>query len=331
MIAIFLLAAIGSVAFGIGRLFLMEANLAGLYENSTIAYYAAESGIEEGMLRYRYDKNQQLPLTLPMSDNIFNPGRINVNNLDWTDPSSAMWNDVAAFQPTNLTQHIYGLQMHYKGTMYGYDANNSGTLQSSDLADSRYELQKDYLLTRDSSIKLDVTNLATVAGTSDGDVRLFVRPLGGSCATGYSLTGGDKPFMEAKVSGTIKVGPNDEVIEQKVKLIYESLAGLAAHTIKPTGIPSGVPRYDNLLTAIRNTTTSPIFTSGKVELFLKPIGCDVVFGLAPMQANITIPQPYTTVKSTGYYGGVTRTLEAKIDRQAGTLYDLFDFVMYDRP
>jgi hypothetical protein len=36
----------------------------------------------------------------------------------------------------------------------------------------------------------------------------------------------------------------------------------------------------------------------------------------------------TKVESTGYYGGVSRKLEATIDRQSGTLYDLFDYVIY---
>ena len=84
------------------------------------------------------------------------------------------------------------------------------------------------------------------------------------------------------------------------------------------------------MTKIRNSRdTYAVFTSGKVELSLKSIGCDAYFGIKPVNSTKQVVQPYSTIKSTGYYGGVTRTLEARIDRQAGTLYDLFDFVIYD--
>ena len=56
IIALLIMATVGGVTFGIGRLFFLDRSITALYENSTIAYYAAESGLEEGMLRYRYKK-----------------------------------------------------------------------------------------------------------------------------------------------------------------------------------------------------------------------------------------------------------------------------------
>jgi hypothetical protein len=42
-----------------------------------------------------------------------------------------------------------------------------------------------------------------------------------------------------------------------------------------------------------------------------------------------LPGPFTYVASTGYFGGTSRKIEANIDRQNGTLYDLYDYVLFN--
>ncbi len=86
-------------------------------------------------------------------------------------------------------------------------------------------------------------------------------------------------------------------------------------------------RINNLLGEIRSISTAAPF-SGQTELYLKPIGCGAKIGMFATDTDVKIASPYTTIHSVGHFGGVTRTLIANIDRQSGTLYDIYDFVIY---
>ena len=56
-----LITSIGVITFGIGRALFVQTQTGALYENGVMAYYAAESGIEEGFLMYRYNQNSEIP------------------------------------------------------------------------------------------------------------------------------------------------------------------------------------------------------------------------------------------------------------------------------
>lgn len=312
IIAIFLITAVGSVAFGIGRLFALQSNISGFYENATIAYYSAESGVEEGLLRYRHNKNAVVTTAA---------GYENLSDMKQL-----------ATTPSDPVKFFYGMQMNYLGSYYGADIyKKTSAFSDSDLNDSTYIGNSEFKIKRDNSIKIDVSNLAVIGSDNGGDLNLYLRTpkyaTGLSCEGTYGFTTGKtRPYIEAKVTGVVDTAFQEE----KVALQYRSTGTHTDEEVLATSSDSGVLAYNNLLTKIRDSRdTYRIFTSGKVELSLKPIGCDVYFGLKPADATKQIAQPYSTIKSTGYYGGVTRTLEARIDRQAGTLYDLFDFVIYD--
>lgn len=329
LIAVFLIAAVGSVAFGIGRLFMMESAIANLYESSTVAYYAAESGIEEGFLRYRYDKNTIVPVKNGLN---YVVSKNNLEDSTQTDQTQVQFN---SFNPVANLRY-YFLSMDYKQPFYGADMDGDDSVGPSDVSSASYPLE--YSVVRDEAIKIDVTDVKS------NDFK-FITTLYPPSHTSV--------FFEAKLIGDTPLG----LKELKIALAPDSIAS-------DTGrFPSGsvlalspatgfIETYylDNLITKIRNTTSmsgfSPIFDSSpdkKVELYLKPIcqvddttlyspdGCKVNIGLALYNSIDVISGPYSTVKSIGMYGGVTRTLEAKIDRQAGTVYDLFDYVLYKKP
>lgn len=324
LIAVFLVAAVGSVAFGIGRMFLAESNLANIYESSTVAYYAAESGIEEGFLRYRYKKNTELPLLTGEYDS----SKVSTNNLD----SVTQGNDTLTHFYGTVSDNIryYTLSMNYKVNYYGQDTNvPTNGFNETDLQDQGIVYPKEYRVTKDEAIKIDLSDTAT----GGKDVDFYTRF---TTDDGFTFEKGTD-FIEAKLTGETPFGMK----ELKVAL---TPATTLPSTLFPAGSyiqlsdPDGDGNYKltNLVSIIRSTTSlkdvSPIFNSGTtVELYLKPIGCSIRVGLVPGNTpSDKIAGPFSTVKSTGYYGGVTRTLEAKIDRQAGTVYDLFDFVLYKK-
>ena len=63
LIATLLVTAIGSLAFSFGKILLADITSASIYENGVGSYYSAESGIEEGMLRYRFSSSATVPET----------------------------------------------------------------------------------------------------------------------------------------------------------------------------------------------------------------------------------------------------------------------------
>lgn len=335
LIAIFLVAAVGSVAFAIGRLFLLDASLAGIYENSTVAYYAAESGIEEGFLRYRYEKNTEFPLVAGK----FDITKANRSNLDTL---SIVANGLIINPVTPGNQSIYDLNMQYRDKYYGNDVNGYG-LNASDLQDEKYG--KEFRIPVDEDYKIDISDIVN----DDDDINLFLSFCDNSdvCTKDPAIT---NAFIEARMIGNTPINSPTEikfVLKSNKNGGYSgnpSIGNCDSGSISclTSTYSASTMQFIKLITNARNTTTSPLFTdnsNNKFELYLKPIwpgviggasGYYVKVGIVPTGGATQIATPFTTVKSTGYFGGVSRTLAAKIDRQAGTVYDLFDFVLYKK-
>ncbi len=307
VIAILLMAAVSGVVFAMGRLFYLDTSLAGIYENSTVAYYAAESGIEEGLLRYRFDRNSEVPAE-------------NQPDFEYIRSNTATQSvgGIASFTSAGLdpVQEIYDLSMTYKQNFYGNDVTGEGSLTENDVADSNYDPGKIYFIPRDESVKIDISDVSALSS----DLNMYFKP--SDYASDFTYR---NMLIEAKIIGTVggklneykKVlvdasNPHDFDANSIVKMTYSVLKGTF-----------------EVVNAKKNIAKSTAFDSGTtLYLYLKPIGAGVTFGIDPASSNDKIAGPYTTVKSTGYFGGTSRTLEAKIDRQSGTVYDLFDFVMY---
>lgn len=314
LIAVLLVAAVGSAAFGIGRLFLMDAGVADKYESAVIAYYAAESGIEEGLLRYRYNKNQEVPISNNMP--IVN---LTGNNIESGNPASY------AFAPLN---RYYVPSVEYLSEFYGEDTDNNGNFLATDVANSDYP--EIFRVPKDEAIKLDLSKLDIPGGR---DITLYVKymNLGVDTAFSFDSCGTKCPFMEVALTGT---GQTIEDFQSKIALVEQNHVNLFDsddYIHKPTN--SGVITYQNLVAGIRNKNNDQIFDTpnNNLSITIRPLYADAIIGIKATGTDPgkkVLPAPYNTIKSTGHYGGVTRTLQAKIDRQAGTVFDLFDFVLY---
>lgn len=317
IIAFLLMAVVSGTAFAIAKLFYLDTSLGGLYENSTVAYYAAESGVEEGLLRYRYNRNAEVAATPanPSNPDYINYADVSRSNLV-TGKVGTKANSFAA------NDQVYDLNEYFKTGFYGADiAAQLGTFDEKDVNDPAYAQIKEYNVARDEAVKIDITD---VLGTGTGDLILYVK-----MGEPVSPSTVDTSFIEAKIMGSG---------EEYKKALYADgtktgsqrnwLAGSYVTMYKQSG--TDVYSVNNLKAAIAGANFSYKTAGDRVFLYLKPIGYSISIGLKPTQVGktIAISAPYTTVKSTGYYGGVERTLTAKIDRQSGTVYDIFDFVAY---
>lgn len=68
LIAMIMVAAISAAAFGLGKLLLSDIRITSSLEDSTAAFYAAEAGIEHGLLKFRIDRTTEI--TTPISVNL---------------------------------------------------------------------------------------------------------------------------------------------------------------------------------------------------------------------------------------------------------------------
>lgn len=316
LIAVFLVAAVGGVAFGIGRMFLVESNLSSTWENSTVAYYAAESGVEEGLLRYKYNKNQEIS---PDGTNVL------VVDLSSNSINNVLWNPLLHINDFNSGDSSYASSIKYLQKYYGQDIDINGDLTSLDVINND---STEYFIPRDQSLKLDLSAL----NKKKGDINLMVRFTKDDTTTEICDYATKKAFMEAKLTGST---PVSDTYQMAAALVHRShIYDLSPQTILPGPPIEDVLSFEKLIGGIRQLTQSPIYnTDTPLELTLKPIGCSAKIGItspASTENNPLIPGPYNTIKSTGYFGGVTRTIEVKVDRQSGTVYDLYDYVLYKR-
>jgi hypothetical protein len=316
------MAAVGSVAFGIGRVFVLDSSIASLYENGTVAYYAAESGIEEGLLRYRFNQNATVPAN---NDNV-DLSKYFRRDLTATSVSSTVVDSSDIV--TDQNKPSFDVAMKYKYSYYGHDTNTNSFLTASDLKSADYSTDENNIfhIPRDESVKIDISKV----GSADQDFSLFVKPTLTECVTvttdsTHSGSGLNNSFIEAKITGTFDDGSFSEI----PKIFATSLNKLG---IKDT---HSVVIYDTSDTGvytisdiIASMAGAKLANAASAELTLKPVGCGVDIGISPDPTNGKIASPWTTIKSVGYYGDATRTLTANIDRQSGTVYDLFDFVVY---
>jgi len=352
IIAMLLITAVGSIAFGISRVLFVESTSATAYVNGAIAYYAAESGLEEGFLRYRYNQNAEVPFTNWDLNTAHN--YVYRNNLQ----DSSMVSSSDTYSPTAVIadpkKQYYDLRMGYLGTsgqpFHAQDADDDGTLTLNDYWQTNYGTGdfSPLSIPKDESVKIDLANLDLITAVNklEFDAR-FTNPSGADISQStddncYALI--EIKFVVKDSSGFVHEYKNmltGGSTDQCSRVLNISKSNLLAPNGTNIFYNSGMLSY-NILDLrdvfARAGTTAPVNATSLV-LYVKPLyynavigihiaGCDSSPSTCVSTRNKIVPGPYSSIKTTGYYGGTTRKLEANIDRQSGTLYDLFDYVIY---
>lgn len=367
IVAMLLISVIGGIAFAIGRLLFIESTSASYYANGAVAYYAAESGMEEGFLRYRYNRNSEVPFngwilddgiaTYTVGEGVF---RSDLSPSGTVNKGSGFIGvNKAAVAISDAMKQYYDLRMGYIGTdgspWFGPKDTASNGLDAADFPATETEAKTTpFFVNKDDAIKIDLTglnltNLALIvkfyndSQTPPVPVGKFndlrkCRALveakitvdnGGATDEYKSLINYDKARCSTTTDFNII---QDQLFKGSIDIINVDSNSMFGLSDSPSFIVSKIQEVIN----VDNLGALPL-ASSKVTLFLKPLYYNVAIGLATnctsviancnTKANI-VSGPSTKIESTGYYGGTTRKLEADIDRQSGTLYDLFDYVIY---
>ena len=388
IIAMMLIATVGAAAFGVARLLYVDTSISTTYENGALAYYAAESGMEEGFLRYKYNMNAELPYANPndvvvanrrywtFNDSQNKVFRTNLfsNTVD-TNVLGQTYNEgiPSATDVTTPDKQLYDLRMGYLGTYdnttktyrpwfyHNSDSRTTANIQTADILNTNFGTGDNYFLhlPQDESRKFDLSNVNLslsnpliigfkFIGVKSGAQFTRDKECKAMAEVKFLVNGGTPTAKEYKALTSFNPGTCAGIVGIEAgKLDEASGYTTGGYTsITGTGIydPNATPdigyfysMYD-ILTQTANKAGVTISSSDKVVMTIKPLyyDADIFFMTASCYINETcisdrtniVPGPFSYITSTGYYGGVTRTLKANIDRQSGTLYDLYDYVLF---
>ena len=202
---------------------------------------------------------------------------------------------------------------------------------------------------RDESIKLNLKNLELYK--NDTNLNLSVRFYGTGTNDALTLCRAltEVIFTVTDSSGVAR--QYEDVVKLGIAQNCESLSGgqlvgiTSGRTISADNASISIPNtityeLDNLESQLTSRSAIPIASGDTVELTIKPLFYNAAIGLVTNKCTTgaigtgcedktsIVPGPFTEITSIGYYGGVEKKLFAKIDRQSGTLYDLYDYVIF---
>lgn len=330
--AILLSSIVGAIAIGISAIAVRQVNISETYNNGLVAYYSAESGLEEGLLRFRFDKDAEIPFVINQTTEDL--GRVptrkfrslmNRNPMNSYPTTSAGNNN---FYLLTDRQQVYDLQTYYKQNYYGDDVDGNDYIDDSDFRSWSRPSSEYYKLAKDEQ-------------------------------RDFTITGSDRPSTDNKIylywrwsSRCDSANKNNRALEVKLK-VDTAASGLPADrdeytalfkdttctsTITNADIPWSNGRIPTVFAPIGGNSDLKskmgILSLKVVSMSLKSVGgsnndtVDFGFNQGNQNGGTKVSGPTTTVKSLGYFAGVTNQMTAEIDRQTGTVLDLFNYVIY---
>ena len=218
-------------------------------------------------------------------------------------------------------QQVYDLRIDNLAPFFGDDLNNSSTLDADDLANQNYGTDQNspYLIAKDEEKNFAITY---PDDSIKNQIYLFWRWKNQKCTSPRALE------VKLKIDQA-PAGTSDE---------YSAL-------FKDPSCTNSIPNADTPVEKIASKVFAPAvpptdlktkmnILSLKVKgLALKPIGgvgnADLVFGFY-QGGNAQVFGPTTNIESYGYFAGASRETTAKIDRQSGTILDLFQYVIFKK-
>lgn len=283
--------AVGLILVSVAGFTARELRITTALEDSSIAYAAAEAGIEEGLLRWRYARNTELPQA-EMQESVERAERVNLTTGDIQ--TNVPLGEVLI---QDATHSVYDLRMWYKTPQVGL---------ATDLESSTHEKK----LFKDQTLEMDVSNLrgetllfrfATVPGTNRSariETRVIAEDAEGNvtelCANAGCKQLTPDPVTRSQVTITVPQGPDTLAYRLRVKpFIF-----ITGNPLIDAGAESYITYAIELPGASVNRTTR------------------------------LLDDGITYIEATGYYGSAKRKLLAKVDRRSGTVLGVYDFALY---
>lgn len=309
VITLIIVTVVSAIIFSVNRMLVSEVKQITKLEDSEMAYQAAESGIEAGLLLYRYNNNVEVPadITGGMDETIDKAMRVNVTNGSLEAKNIDL--DVNNLADLKRNQQYYDLKIWHrnanengvsqeevKSEQCNKVTNNNGTQSYPNycVADNPGESSSTAsipALSKDGSVEYNVSNL-------DGKIYL---------KWGYKKVPTTRQEIEQMRLEYVAYDENGEIAENgkgKELFLYED---------------SNNGSFGNGI---------QLFTTNAQNIRVKSWGGDLDnYKMTLVSPNAKLDSRYTYIESTGYYGGSKRKLKVKIDRQTGSIISTYDFVL----
>ncbi len=349
IIAILLTAIIATAGFGLARLVLIELDGGAVQASNLKAYYLAEGGIEEGLLRWRYDHKAELLAGSRKVGSDGKDGRLwQMSNL--TNPSNN--------QPNVSGSDFSGLLLASNGdrvatTIYNRVLDTTGGRDLGQIKTNVFNTGlspggsnltamsplDDYVNNRpDLYIKKDNKIIFGLEGNDQADdITLAWR------FEGVGMSSADKPWSSIgannKVGIEVRLFKNSE--NGNPAVIAKKIYSPSNHLI--TGAGDGLACLDSgQLCYIQNLKAdlSNFAVTGDTYVTITPIGANIVLGAwglrilpsgsssGPANQPAEIVDSVSHIESVGLSGGRMKGLEVKVDQNSGRILGLFDFVLF---
>lgn len=273
LLALLITGTIGGLILLVSRISLIKVRTATNLTQSQIAYFAAQAGIEQGLMAYRANKNLEYPtdtdIPIPTNDSI-NYMRYDVKNYTPTglNAPKIVTNST---QPEKSDIPYYDLKIYYKKNASAADPIS-------------FDLEKDDI--KQFAVQNFSSNVINIKWKAENSLELgileYTTILPGNQITKQTFPQNDPGGDNQAASGDISV---------------------------PFGPISG---NDTGILQLRYLSSSPD-ASAKIEI---------------SSSGNPFDSGTTYIESIGYFGQVKRKLVAEIDRQNGSLINIFDFTLY---
>lgn len=296
-----------TATLSVSRLSLSQIKRSDQSENSNRAYYAAESGIEQGLLMWRYNHNIQYPNDPEFIDDDMDMFSKQAVRMNLSSPGMTMENIADnTIIPTDLTQSFYDLQIWRKNPIMEDGTSKEILCQNPEdynllnddcsLDDGRpiTNTRNNYPLAKDNAVQYDVEGLNSIEIKWEYVQGQCIDPI--NCVLDFT-----------------PIDTDGNVIESEPCL---GITGCKYAFPYSYSLNAGIGVFINL-----NPNTKSI----RLRIF----GGDLASYSITNNEGKRMPSKFTYISSVGYYGTAKRKIESKIDHNSGAILGPFDFTIYE--
>ena len=330
LVAILVSAIIGSAVLGINAIALRQVNISETYSNGLAAHYAAESGLEEGLLRYKFDKDSEIPAVIESTtDGSLSRSPVNgYRNFLSTSPMRPATAEAGTSigYLSKEREEVYDYQVFYQQAYFGDDIfpeGGDGVISAKDIA--RYTNDTQYQINKDEA------KVFSINSDSLADNQIYLYWQWRKNRTTASCNGLPRA-LEVKIK-TKELNPISAENEYAM-LFKDPRCPTIANAETPVAVAGEPGVYTSAASGDLKTKIG-ISSLTAIEMTLKPVGNSrnsgdgIFFGFDQGSSNSAkTTGAETTVRSIGYFAGASREITANIDRQTGTILDIFQYVVY---
>ena len=291
LVTILLAGAISLVAFGMTKVALNEIFVGTKGEEGLEAFYAAQAGIDDGLMRFKFHDKADLELPADAEKDSKKVIRVYINKNAGEVGKVSVVNPINIPPSLTVDDYVYDLKVWYKESCLP----PKGCV---------YELEKDQsillgLLDAGSSIQVswDTTN-RIINSEDQKKAGLWYRLFDPVHPSQIDPRGESREFLTIFSSYNNSVNTADDRLEPYT-IVNGTTKAVLTRSARSLKLKAFLPSTDNKI------KVKILTNEGKV-----------------------IGGPKTYIESTGYYGDTAKKIVATIDRDSKSIIDVFDYVIY---